>query len=106
MPGRLNIVISRNPQLHIDGVSCVTAFDEALSLCGECDELMVIGGGQLYAQLLPRADTLYLTEIDLQVEGDTRFPQWQAEQWQEFELGKGISNKGLGYRFIKLIRKY
>ncbi|MCF1438969.1 MAG: dihydrofolate reductase [Shewanella sp.] len=51
------------------------------------------------------ADILYLTEIDLQVEGDTRFPQWQAEQWQEFELGKGISDKGLGYRFIKLTRK-
>ncbi|MGI2258137.1 type 3 dihydrofolate reductase [Shewanella sp. GXUN23E] len=105
LPGRLNIVISRNPELKIEGVSCVTSFDEALVLCGECEELMVIGGGQLYAQLLPEADILYLTEIDLQVQGDTRFPEWQADQWQESELGKGISEQGLGYRFIKLIKK-
>lgn len=105
LPGRLNIVISRTPGLQIEGVTCVTSFDEALVAAGDCDELMVIGGGQLYAQLLPRADVLYLTEIDLAVDGDTRFPAWESSDWVETELGTGKSDLGLNYRFIKLLKK-
>ena len=105
LPGRLNIVISRNPELKIEGVTCVTSFEAAKAAAGECEELMVIGGGQLYAEILPAADTLYLTEIDLAVEGDTQFPAWDAAEWQQTELGKGTSANGLAYRFIKLIKK-
>ncbi len=105
LPGRQNIVISRNPDLKIEGVTCVTSFDAAKHAAGQCDELMVIGGGQLYGELLPVADILYLTEIALDVDGDTHFPLWNPNEWDETELGKGISDKGLGYRFVKLIRK-
>lgn len=81
LPGRLNIVISSQPG-DADGVSWVTSIDEALQAAGEVDEVMVIGGGRIYEQLLPRADRLYLTHIDAEVVGDTTFPDFEPEEWQ------------------------
>lgn len=105
LPGRHNIVISRNPALQIDGVTCVTSFAAACDAAGLCDELVIIGGGQLYAQLLAQADILYLTQIDLDVAGDTQFPDWQPQQWHTEVLGGGTSATGLKYSFEKLTRK-
>ncbi|ABI37980.1 type 3 dihydrofolate reductase [Shewanella bicestrii] len=105
LPGRHNIVISRQADLQIDGVTCVTSFEDAKLAAGECEELVVIGGGQLYQQLLPQADTLYLTQISLDVEGDTFFPAWDSDKWQETESVTGINGDGLEYRFINLTKK-
>lgn len=67
LPGRRNLVISRNPDYRADGVEVIDSVEAALALLADSDvaELMVIGGGHLYGQLLPRADRLYLTRIDL-----------------------------------------
>jgi dihydrofolate reductase len=81
LPGRLNIVISSQPG-DAEGVNWVTSIDEALQAAGEVDEVMVIGGGRIYEQLLPRADRLYLTHIDAEVVGDTTFPDFEPEEWQ------------------------
>ncbi|HDC4321493.1 type 3 dihydrofolate reductase [Aeromonas hydrophila] len=83
LPGRRNLVISRNPDYRADGVEVIDSVDAALALLAGSDvaELMVIGGGHLYGQLLPRADRLYLTRIDLAVEGDTRFPAFDEGDW-------------------------
>lgn len=106
LPGRLNIVVSRQEGLVIDGVTCVTSFDSAVSLVGaDCEELVVIGGGQLYGSLLPKADILYLTHIDLDVEGDTYFPDWNDGSWQQISLEMSKNDKGLEYSFIKLVKK-
>lgn len=84
LPGRRNIVISRQQGLKIEGVDVVTSIDEALALAkNEADELMIIGGGQLYQALLPRAEQLYLTIVDAELEGDTYFPEWQSQSWQQ-----------------------
>ena len=85
LPGRLNLVISRNPDWSAEGVTVCASLDAALQAAGAVDEVMVIGGGQLYAEALPRADRLYLTHIDLDVDGDTWFPDYQSAdyQWQE-----------------------
>ncbi|MCT8985548.1 type 3 dihydrofolate reductase [Shewanella phaeophyticola] len=105
LPGRHNIVISRNPQLSIDGVTCVTDFDAALKAAGDCAEVVVIGGGQLYEQLLPQADVLYLTMIDLDVAGDTVFPAWDDGSWV-IENSESLTNdKGLQYSFNTLVKK-
>ena len=87
LPGRRNLVISRNPDYRADGVEVIDSVEAALALLADSDvaELMVIGGGHLYGQLLPRADRLYLTRIDLAVEGDTRFPAFDDEQWRLVE---------------------
>ena len=79
-------MISRNPAYQAEGVEVIDSVEAALALLGEgVDELMVIGGGHLYGQLLPRADRLYLTRIDLVVAGDTRFPAFDDEQWRLVE---------------------
>lgn len=105
LPGRHNIVISRNSQLTIDGVTCVTDFDAALKAAGDCAEVVVIGGGQLYEQLLPQADVLYLTMIDLDVDGDTVFPAWDDGSWK-LENSETLTNdKGLQYSFNTLVKK-
>ncbi|MDL5382914.1 type 3 dihydrofolate reductase [Aeromonas hydrophila] len=87
LPGRRNLVISRNPDYQADGVEVIDSVEAALALLAGSDvaELMVIGGGHLYGQLLPRADRLYLTRIDLAVEGDTRFPAFDEGDWSCIE---------------------
>ncbi|WP_336793684.1 type 3 dihydrofolate reductase [Pantoea anthophila] len=81
LPGRLNIVVSSQPGTA-EGVTWVTSLDEALQAAGEAEEIMVIGGGRVYEQMLKRADRLYLTHIDAEVEGDTQFPDYEPDEWQ------------------------
>ncbi|EEY99032.1 dihydrofolate reductase [Vibrio sp. RC586] len=82
LPGRHNIVISRDESLLIDGVDLVASIDAALAKAGEVDEIMIIGGGSLYAACLPMANKLYITEINAELDGDTQFPAWGSD-WQE-----------------------
>ncbi|MDE8556469.1 type 3 dihydrofolate reductase [Pantoea vagans] len=81
LPGRLNIVVSSKPGAA-EGVTWVTSLDEALQAGGDAEEIMVIGGGRVYEQMLKRADRLYLTHIDAEVEGDTQFPDYEPDEWQ------------------------
>lgn len=85
LPGRQNIVVSRNPQYAPQGVQVARSLEEALGLAASATEAMIIGGAQLYRQALPRAQRLYLTYIDAELEGDTLFPSWDAGQWIEVE---------------------
>ncbi len=82
LPGRHNIVVSSQPGKNIDGVTWVTSLEEALAAAGEVEEIMVIGGGRIYEQMLDRADRIYLTHIDAEVEGDTHFPDYEPDEWQ------------------------
>ncbi|MFB2864268.1 type 3 dihydrofolate reductase [Aeromonas sp. MdU4] len=87
LPGRRNLVISRNPDYQAEGIEVVGSVDAALALLADNNvaEVMVIGGGHLYGELLPKANCLYLTRIDLAVEGDTRFPAFDDGQWQRID---------------------
>ncbi len=87
LPGRRNLVISRNPGYQAEGIEVVGSVEAARALLASSavEELMVIGGGHLYAEMLPSADRLYLTQIDLVVEGDTRFPAFDDGQWQRID---------------------
>ncbi|MEL0610798.1 type 3 dihydrofolate reductase [Vibrio echinoideorum] len=82
LPGRLNVVISRDESLKIEGVTTVTSIELALELLSDVDEVMIIGGGSIYESCLPKADKLYLTYIDFAVDGDTQFPEW-GEGWKQ-----------------------
>ncbi|HCG7129728.1 TPA: type 3 dihydrofolate reductase [Vibrio parahaemolyticus] len=79
LPGRLNIVISRDESLSIEGVTTVTSVEKALEAAGNVEEVMIIGGGAIYASYLAMANKLYVTHIDAVVEGDTQFPDWGNE---------------------------
>ena len=79
LPGRLNIVISRDASLFIEGVTTVTSIEQALEVAGEVEEVMIIGGGAIYAACLPMANKLYITHIEAEIQGDTQFPDWGNE---------------------------
>ncbi|WP_045460613.1 type 3 dihydrofolate reductase [Vibrio hyugaensis] len=79
LPGRLNIVISRDAALSIEGVTTVTSIEQALEVAGDSEEVMIIGGGAIYAACLAIADKLYVTHIEAEIEGDTQFPDWGNE---------------------------
>lgn len=86
LPGRLNIIISRDNQLSIEGVITVTSIEHALQAAGDVEEVMIIGGGAIYSACLPLANKLYITHIDAQIDGDTQFPAWSdafAESYSE-----------------------
>ncbi|GAJ69770.1 dihydrofolate reductase [Vibrio sp. JCM 18904] len=76
LPGRLNIVISRDETLKIEGVTTVTSIEQALDVAGDVEEVMIIGGGAIYASCLPMANKLYVTHIEAAIDGDTQFPDW------------------------------
>ena len=105
LPSRHNIVISRQADLQIEGVTTVTSFAQAKLAAGDCEELVVMGGGQLYAELLQQSDILYLTEISLDVEGDTYFPNWDDGSWLEVSRDVAKNDKQMQYSFIKLVKK-
>ncbi len=89
LPGRANIVITRNPNVSIEGVRVVNSLNQAMTLCesiAEIDgvaEAMVIGGAEIYALAMPLADRLYLTEVHAEVEGDATFPEFDRSLWDE-----------------------
>lgn len=77
LPNRRNIILTHNPAFKADGVEVIHHLDEALSLCKTLDESFIIGGGQIYKAFLPYTDRLYLTLVDLIIEGDTVFPPFE-----------------------------
>jgi len=89
LPGRANIIISRNPDYRIDGCVTVTSLDEGLAAARDIaardgiDEIFIGGGSEIYRQTLPAADRLYLTEVHLAPEGDIRFPAFDRTEWRE-----------------------
>ena len=89
LPGRTNIVITRDKAYHFDGIKVAHSLGDALSLAEDIalidgvQELMVIGGAEIYRQALPRAERLYLTKVYKSFEGDAFFPEFDESQWQE-----------------------
>jgi len=84
LPGRRNIVISRQPPPERFAADWVHSTEEALALVVDEPEVMIIGGAELYRQMLPRADRLYVTHINLDIDGDAYFPDYQSEgSWRE-----------------------
>jgi dihydrofolate reductase len=108
LPGRTNIVISRNPDYRADGIRTVTSLDDALQLAEDIavidavEELMVIGGAQIYAEALPRADRLYYTAVHGIVDGDAFLPAIDWTQWRELsrETHSAVPPNTLDYSFL------
>ena len=83
LPNRQNIVISRNPDFEAPGCDIVASPDDAVDMAGRVDELMIIGGGQLYREFLPRAHRIYMTRVAVDIDGDAYFPDLVDGEWQE-----------------------
>ena len=99
LPGRMNIVISRQADWKAEGATMASSLEAALSLCTGQAQAWVIGGGQIYAQAEPLADTVEATEIDADFEGDTYAPQLGA-QWREAGREHITSKSGMDLDFV------
>ena len=89
LPNRTNIVVTRDASLNLEGVKVVTSLEDALdiaraeSVISDVDEVIVMGGAEIYAQALPHADRLYVTLVHAEVEGDAVFPPINLDAYQE-----------------------
>ena len=100
LPGRRNIVVSRDAGFVAPGAEVAGSLEAALALVQDAPRAFVLGGAQLYAQALPQADRLLLTEIDRDFDGDTRFPDWPRECFVATEITEHDSGQGFGYRRV------
>jgi dihydrofolate reductase len=85
LPGRQNIVITRQSDYAADGCDVVSCPADALRAAGDANEVIVIGGGEIYAQFLRRAERIYRTRIEAEIDGDTFFPELGSTEWQVSE---------------------
>lgn len=105
LPGRRNIVITRNPHWQTEGVETAASLQAALAGLPADARAFVIGGGEIYAQALPLADELVLTEVDADFEGDTFFPPWPREAFEECARSTHHSAAGWAYHFVTYKRR-
>lgn len=102
LPGRTNIVITRNPDYLFEGCQVADSIPAAIAMCAGSDELFFIGGAELYAQAIPLADRLYLTEVDIEAKGDAWFPDYDRSVFSEVSREPHVGEKGdaLGFDFV------
>lgn len=107
LPGRLNIVVSGNPDYSAPGCTVVHSMEEAYRAAGDAEEVSIIGGSAIFEAALPAADRIYLTEVDAEVEGDVYFPAFDRAQWKETELERHAPDERHAYpfRILRLERK-
>ena len=105
LPGRRNIVVTRNAGWHGEGAERAGSLAEALRLAQDAAKVFVIGGAELYALALPQADELVLTEIEAELDGDVFFPDWPRERFALAASEPHVSDSGIGYRFNHYIRQ-
>jgi dihydrofolate reductase len=104
LPGRENIVVTRNRNYEAPGARVASSLRAALALCAQAPVAFVIGGAELYADALELADVLVLTEIQRSFEGDTRFPEFDRNQWREVERRPHTAAGGVRLDFVRYER--
>jgi dihydrofolate reductase len=108
LPGRRNIVVSRQAGFMAPGAEVAPSLDAAIARCADAAEVFVIGGEQLYREALPRAQRLLVTEIDADFEGDTFFPQIDKRLWREAarEHAAPTGQRTYGFDFVVYERRH
>ena len=107
LPNRRNIVITRNPEISITGCEVVDSIEKALSITQDEEEVMVIGGANLFEQFLPDVGRLYITHIKGEFKGDTYFPHYDENDWIEVsrESHQPDEKNKYAYQFSIMDRK-
>ena len=104
LPGRRNVVVTRNRDFTATGAECASSLSAALGRLRDEPKVYVIGGASLYAEALPLADELVLTEFDADLEGDVHFPAWDRSAFRQTSREAHRSAGGLGYSFVRYQR--
>ena len=107
LPGRENLVLTTRPDFAPPGATVVHSLEAALAAAAAAPALRVIGGAEIYGLCLPRAEVIYLTEVDAEVEGDVYFPALDAKEWQEQsrEAHPADARHAFPYAFVSLVRR-
>ncbi len=107
LPGRTTVVVTRNSELKVEGCIVAHSLKEALHNCSGDDEVFIVGGAELYTQAISLADTLYITEIQQDVEGDAHFPGFDKDAWVETSrvVRAQTTPQPLEYHFVTYHRK-
>ncbi|MEW5893614.1 MAG: dihydrofolate reductase [Pseudomonadota bacterium] len=100
LPGRTTVIVSRDPDYRVEGCLIAHSIDAAIAACGDDPDIFFVGGAELYRQILPRADRLYLTEIQQEYPGDAYFPAFDSKAWRETARERQVSAAGLAYHFV------
>lgn len=102
LPGRTTVVVTRDPELKIEGCLIAHSLPDALAACANDTRIYIVGGAQIYTQAMPYADTLYVTEIQQNVEGDAWFPEFDKSEWLEAsrEVRHQQTPQVLEYHFV------
>jgi len=107
LPNRRNIVITRQKNLHVEGVEFVNSLPEALSLDFSEEEVYVVGGAEIYKQAIEIADKIYLTRVYASYDGDAFFPEIEADSWTETDIDRREPDErhAVAYTFSTWLRK-
>jgi dihydrofolate reductase len=105
LPGRRNVVVTRSPSWRDDGAERAGSLGEAFALLAAEERVFVIGGGAIFAKALPLVDELHLTEIDLDVDGDTYFPEWERQAFEELSRQERVAADGTPLAFVSYRRR-
>lgn len=106
LPGRANIVLTRDDSFRAEGAAVAHTFDEALALAAGADEIAVIGGADIYVAALPYAHRIYLTEVHAEFDGDVSMPAFDPADWKEVQReDHAPSDNAPGFSFVMLERR-
>ena len=105
LPGRTNVVVSRQSSFKATGAQVVSSLEAAMALFPTNEVVWLIGGAQLYAQALPLATQIVVTEIDADFEGDAFAPMLSPNNWTETQRSSHVSAQGLGYYLVTLQKR-
>lgn len=107
LPHRTHVVVTRDRDYVADGACVVHSVDEAIELAGDVEQVFVVGGATLYEQTIPLASRMYLTRIHRQIDGDTRFPEFDPREWDEVACERHAADERNphAYSFVELQRR-
>lgn len=101
LPGRLNIILTRNKDYSAEGAEVVHSMEEAVRLASDMhEEVMIIGGSDIFRMSLPVADRLYITYVDQEFEGDTYFPPYSEEEWALVSSSGKLESDGIPFSYL------
>jgi dihydrofolate reductase len=100
LPGRTTVIVTRNPDYHVPGALVAASLEQAVQLCGDDEEVFLIGGAELFKDGFQLGDKVYLTEIDADFVGDVFMPPLDPAQWREISRERHASGQGWDYTYI------
>jgi dihydrofolate reductase len=105
LPNRTSVIVTKNPEYQVAGALIASSLDSAIKMCQGDDSPFIIGGATLYQSALALVDTLHITKIDVNVDGDAYFPEIDLKVWQETSQESHVSADGLSYQYLTYTKK-